>query len=103
MRAAPGMSTASTVRDAPSVCPTSLSLPREETSSAPTVATSSDGEPGHGLKAVYAVIKFLFVCFIFALGPESSFQYCVYSLCDGTLRPKCNLCPLLKVFSDAAC
>lgn len=42
MRAAPGMNTASPVRDAPSICPTSASWPREETSSAVTAAASSD-------------------------------------------------------------
>lgn len=64
-RAAPGTNTASTVRDAPSVCPTSVSLPRATTSSAPPVVTSSDGAPAHCPTAVYTISSlFLFVWFL---------------------------------------
>lgn len=59
------MNTASTARDVPSVCPTSLLYSREETSSAPTVATSSDGESGHYLTDVYVVITFFFFSFFY--------------------------------------
>lgn len=100
-RAAPGTNTASTVRDAPSVCPTSVSLPRATTSSAPPVVTSSDGAPAHCPTAVYTISSlFLFVWFLHKGKKAFNILFDIWAITQevmGISRPKCCLCSWLIV------
>jgi len=57
------MNTASTVRDAPKVCPARASSPREKTSCAPTVAASRAGEVGPVNGGLYRHVSFSYLSF----------------------------------------